>query len=75
MEGEDVEKWVLLCNINPGGPFGGSATQYFIGDFDGKTFRADLSADGSTATRWLDYGKGPLRHGELGATHPRGGAR
>lgn len=57
VEGEDGEKWVLLCNINPGGPFGGSATQYFIGDFDGKTFRTDLSADGSTATRWLDYGK------------------
>ena len=29
--------WVLIVNINPGGPNGGSATQYFLGDFDGKT--------------------------------------
>ena len=34
-------KWVLIVNINPGGPNGGSAAQYFIGDFDGKTFTAD----------------------------------
>jgi fructan beta-fructosidase len=43
--------WVLIVNLNPGGPNGGSATQYFIGDFDGKTF---TSSD--TTTRWLDYG-------------------
>jgi fructan beta-fructosidase len=43
--------WVLLVNLNPGGPNGGSATQYFIGDFDGKTFTASHSD-----TRWLDYG-------------------
>lgn len=45
------EVWVLLVNLNPGGPNGGSATQYFIGDFDGKTFTAS-----HTDTRWLDYG-------------------
>lgn len=50
-------KWVLLCNINPGGPFGGSATQYFIGDFDGKHFIADTDANGNVPTKWLDYGK------------------
>ena len=27
--------WVLIVSINPGGPNGGSATQYFLGDFDG----------------------------------------
>ena len=43
--------WVLIVNINPGGPNGGSATQYFLGNFDGKNFTA---AD--TKTRWLDYG-------------------
>lgn len=48
------EKWVLLCNINPGGPFGGSATQYFIGDFDGKTFTCDSKPE---VTKWLDWGK------------------
>lgn len=43
--------WVLLVSINPGGPQGGSATQYFIGDFDGKTFTSN-QAD----TRWVDAG-------------------
>ena len=51
---EGKEKWVLILNINPGGPFGGSATQYFVGSFDGKTFRCD---DLPTVTRWMDYGK------------------
>lgn len=57
VEGTGEKKWVLLCNLNPGGIFGGSATQYFIGDFDGKTFTPDLDADGKVATKWLDYGK------------------
>jgi fructan beta-fructosidase len=43
--------WVLLGNLNPGGPNGGSATQYFIGHFDGKVFTPL-----SNATQWLDYG-------------------
>lgn len=44
--------WVLLVSINPGGPNSGSATQYFIGQFDGKIF---TPAD--TQTKWVDYGK------------------
>lgn len=48
---EGKTHWVLLVSINPGGPQGGSATQYFIGDFDGKNFTAHDSA-----TRWIDYG-------------------
>ena len=55
--GTGKKKWVLLCNINPGGPFGGSATQYFTGDFDGKTFTPDTDAEGKVPTKWLDYGK------------------
>ncbi|MDE6191851.1 MAG: DUF4980 domain-containing protein [Muribaculum sp.] len=55
--GSDEKKWVLLCNLNPGGPFGGSATQYFVGDFDGETFTPDLDAEGKVPTKWLDYGK------------------
>ncbi len=51
---EGKDKWVLLLNINPGGPYGGSATQYFVGRYDGKTFRCD---DPATVTRWMDYGK------------------
>jgi fructan beta-fructosidase len=47
-------KWVLLVSINPGGPNGGSATQYFIGDFDGKTFKNDNKSD---EVLWLDYGR------------------
>ena len=48
------EKWVLICNINPGGPFGGSATQYFIGQFDGKKFTCESMPK---VTKWMDYGK------------------
>ena len=43
--------WVLLVSINPGGPNKGSATQYFVGDFDGKTFKPY-----STETKWVDWG-------------------
>jgi fructan beta-fructosidase len=43
--------WVLIVNINPGGPQGGSATQYFTGDFDGKTFKPN-----NAGTRWIDQG-------------------
>lgn len=57
VDGSGKEKWVLLCNLNPGGPFGGSATQYFVGDFDGKVFTPDKDADGNVPTKWMDYGK------------------
>lgn len=50
---EGKTKWVLLVSINPGGPNGGSATQYFIGDFDGKTF----TADNLPYPLWIDYGR------------------
>jgi fructan beta-fructosidase len=43
--------WVLIVSINPGGPNGGSATQYFTGQFDGKTFTPH-----DTDTKWIDYG-------------------
>jgi len=52
VRGTDKQKWMLICNINPGGPFGGSATQYFIGEFDGHKFTCDHKD-----TRWMDYGK------------------
>ncbi|SCU86049.1 LAMI_0D00188g1_1 [Lachancea mirantina] len=45
-------KWVMFLSINPGAPTGGSVNQYFIGDFDGKTFTADDSA-----SRFVDNGK------------------
>jgi fructan beta-fructosidase len=44
-------KWVLIVNINPGGPAGGSGCQYFVGEFDGARFKADFPA-----TLWADHG-------------------
>ncbi len=55
--GTNETKRMLICNINPDGPFGGSGTQYFIGEFDGKTFTVDTDKDGKVPTKWLDYGK------------------
>lgn len=53
VEGTKEKKWVLICNINPSGPFGGSATQYFVGHFDGKVF----VNESPTLTKWMDWGK------------------
>ncbi len=43
--------WVLIVSLNPGGPNKGSATQYFLGDFDGNKF-IPLTTD----IKWLDFG-------------------
>lgn len=53
IEGTREKKWVLICNLNPGGPFGGSAAQYFVGSFDGKKF----VNESPTQTKWMDWGK------------------
>ena len=47
-------KWALIVNINPGCLFGGSATQYFTGDFNGKEFICDTQPE---VVKWLDWGK------------------
>ncbi|PKB17595.1 glycoside hydrolase family 32 protein [Flavobacterium sp. 5] len=60
VEGTNEKKWVLIQNLNPGGANGGSGTQYFVGDFDGKTFTLDAEfAKRVTAEKavWVDYGK------------------
>jgi fructan beta-fructosidase len=54
IEGEAKEKWVMLVSINPGGPNVGSATQYFIGEFDGITFKPDTD---KSQTKWIDWGQ------------------
>ena len=54
VNGTGKEKWLLICNINPGGPFGGSATQYFVGSFDGHKFTCESKPE---TTKWMDYGK------------------
>ncbi|MGL1955717.1 MAG: glycoside hydrolase family 32 protein [Colwellia sp.] len=67
IEGTHEYKYVLIVSINPGGPNGGSATQYFVGDFDGKTFtltddfkddvKQVVENDGIKESGvWLDYG-------------------
>ena len=53
VEGTREKKWVLICNLSPGGPFGGSAAQYFVGSFDGKKF----VNESPTQTKWMDWGK------------------
>lgn len=58
--GTDESKWVLFVSINPGGPNGGSATQYFIGDFDGKTFTMDKEFEKNLNEEhnyWIDFGR------------------
>ncbi|MDE5418095.1 glycoside hydrolase family 32 protein [Labilibaculum sp. DW002] len=52
VDGSDGVKWILIVSIGDGGPNGGSATQYFIGDFDGKEF---VSTEKDI--KWLDYGR------------------
>jgi fructan beta-fructosidase len=52
VEGSDVVKWVMLVSINPGGPNGGSATQYFTGEFDGHKFVPD-----EVKVKWVDWGR------------------
>ena len=50
--GSQHAKWVFIANINPGGPFGGSATEYFTGEFDGSTYTSD-----HVYPKWMDFGK------------------
>ena len=50
--GSEHAKWVFIANINPGGPFGGSATEYFTGEFDGSTYTSD-----HVYPKWMDFGK------------------
>lgn len=57
---DQESKWVLIVSINPGGPNGGSATQYFVGDFDGTNFNIDdhfAHEIESNHSYWLDFGK------------------
>lgn len=51
VDGEVASRCVLLVSLNPGGPNGGSGTQYFVGNFDGQHFHSD-----SQGANWLDWG-------------------
>jgi hypothetical protein len=52
VEGTNEKKWVLLCSLGDG-PFGDSATQYFVGSFNGKEF----VNESPSKTKWMDWGK------------------
>lgn len=49
-----VEKWVMIVNINPGCLFGGSATEYFVGSFDGREFKCESAPE---TYKFIDFGK------------------
>ena len=52
------DQYVLLVSLNPGGIYGGSATQYFVGNWDGHEFKVQSDQEqGTKETKWLDYGK------------------
>lgn len=59
VENSEEVKWVLIQSLNPGGFNGGSGTQYFVGDFDGKTFTVDPSMQElpEKHDHWIDYGR------------------
>ncbi len=55
VEGSNGEsRWVLQVDINDGAIAGGSGAQYFVGTFDGSTFRKDPETEGEV--HWVDYG-------------------
>jgi sucrose-6-phosphate hydrolase SacC (GH32 family) len=46
--------WVLIVSFNPGGIYGGSGAQYFVGNFDGANF---IPIRDKEKVNWLDYGQ------------------
>ena len=52
VNGTNEQKWILITSIQKDAPNGGTATSYFVGDFDGKAFKGDTEKQS-----WLDYGK------------------
>ena len=54
VEGTNLKKYVMIVNVNPGCWFGGSASEYFVGTFDGKDFKCDNPKE---TVKWLDWGK------------------
>jgi fructan beta-fructosidase len=58
--GEAARKWVLLVSVIAGAPNGGSGTQYFVGDFDGRRFVLDPAFERDARAgraAWLDHGR------------------
>ncbi|MDR5589224.1 glycoside hydrolase family 32 protein [Christiangramia sp. SM2212] len=59
VDGTGETKWVLIQSLNPGGYNGGSGTQYFVGDFDGKTFTPEENMKELEEKHkfWIDFGR------------------
>jgi fructan beta-fructosidase len=53
VDGGDESRWVLTVGVGNGAPAGGSGTQYFIGQFDGRTF---MSENPKETILWADFG-------------------
>lgn len=54
VEGTGEEAWILLVGLGRGHISGGSGTQYFVGDFDGHSFR---SRNAATVELSMDWGR------------------
>jgi fructan beta-fructosidase len=52
---DDRIHWLLLVSVAGGAPNGGTGTQYFVGDFDGRHFSVPAAAE--SLPRWVDYGR------------------
>lgn len=60
IEGTDSFKYVMLVSNSRNEPNSGSATQYFVGDFDGKSFQMDTAFAQELEQKgnfWMDFGK------------------
>lgn len=71
-------KWVMVVNLNPGGPNGGSTGQYFVGDFDGTTFTSEttdppIPAPDGTVFAGFDGGDYDGWSVQNDPSHPSGG--
>jgi sucrose-6-phosphate hydrolase SacC (GH32 family) len=73
-------KHVLIVNLNPGSPYGGSGVQYFVGEWDGTTFTAensggtgDVPGDVYADFEGVGYGQGWTTTGQAFGTGPAQG--
>jgi fructan beta-fructosidase len=53
VDGGPETRWVLTVGVGDGGSAGGTGVQYFVGNFDGKTFTSD---NPQNTVLWVDFG-------------------
>lgn len=53
VDGGPETRWILSVGVGDGAPAAGSGTQYFVGNFDGKTFISDNPKE---TVLWADWG-------------------